>query len=80
MAEAVRGGRFVDPCRPRGTANCLLNQARIQMVAGPVPQLFLIEASHRLQLLSQPLSSSLGKHGAPIIAAFAIAHGQLTPA
>jgi hypothetical protein len=50
------------------------------MVAGPVPQLFLIEASHRLQLLTQPLTSSLGKHGAPIIAAFAIAHGQLTPA
>ena len=45
MVDAVGGGRFVDLCRLRGTANRLLNQARIQMVAALLPDLAIAPAS-----------------------------------
>jgi hypothetical protein len=78
-AEAVRGGRFVAHCRPRGTANCFLNQARIQMVAALFPSSFSCRRRAACSCsCSRPFSP--GKHGAPILTAFAIAHGQLTPA
>jgi len=70
MAEAVRGGRFVALCRPHGTANCFLSQARIQMEAFLFPG-FAIAPAQVLGEYPLPVLSHRGV--APPAAALAAA-------